>query len=182
MEKEYTFNSTNAVFWEWPILVNTIFFWGFGAFIIYEGYTNNPQNIPMFIIYILALFFIYEAAGIKYLYYRWLMFKNSRHTILVIDTILQTYTYTHNEETITFSPADIDKWWKYDCGPGLSKDVGVLEFRLKNEKKIVISSGLGNAVDFIYYHRKELGLPEEYRADGQYARFQSFKEYIKEIE
>lgn len=60
--------------------------------------------------------------------------------------------------------------------------VSAIEFRLKNGKRVVISSGLQKAIDFIYDNRNELGLPEEYREGGQSARNQSFDEYIEEIE
>ena len=64
----------------------------------------------------------------------------------------------------------------------MSMYVSAIEFRLKNGKRVVISSGLQKAIDFIYDNRNELGLPEEYLADGQYGRSQSFKAYIENLE
>ena len=115
------------------------------------------------------------------------MFQFDKNSTLTIDTEDRTISYKYKEygttdKVIAFKVADIDKWWKFDSGYMTVFIEEPMEFRLKDGKKVVISCVFKKAVDFIYSHKKELGLPEEYLAEGQSGRSQSFKAYIEKLE
>ena len=183
MKMNYSFSGKDAKLIPSYIVFHELVFWCFAGFVIYESIYNNHgvHGIMLILFYIIAVWFILYYSGFKFIYYRWLMLQYDKDTTISIDTSQQIFIYTNKEKTITFTPSDIDKWWRFKSGPGLAEFVKIIEIKLKNGEHIVISSGLEDAVYLIYYHSKELGFPEEYLLDGQYARYQSFKEYIREI-
>lgn len=181
LKNVYEFSSADVKLLPPGIVVNVLVFWLLGGVMIYTGIFNN-HGIPLILVLILAAYFMISVSGLKYIYYRWLMLKYDKKSALIIDTTCYVFTYMNKEKTISFSPCDIDQWWMYECGPVFAKYVEILEIKLKNGEHIVISTGIGNAVRFIYYHSEELGFPKEYLADGQYERYKSFRAYIEQLE
>ena len=183
MNTNYYFSGKEAKLIPSYIIFHELVFWCFSGFVIYETIYDNygVHGIMLILFYIIGVWFILYYSGFKFIYYRWLMLQHDMDTTLSIDTAQQIFIYTRKEKSITFTPMDIDKWWRYDNGPGLADFVKIIEIKLKNGEHIVLSTGLEDAVNLIYYHSGELGFPEEYLADGQHARYQSFKNYIEEL-
>lgn len=187
MEKNYTFTSQNESFLDLAIIIYTPIILS-PCFIAIYRYIHPVSSRPhiLLLLVLLAAWSLPIGYSFKHLYYRWLMFQFDKESILSINTEHKTITYKHKgrgtiEEAVTFTPDDIEKWWKFDAGY-MSMYVSAIEFRLKNGKRVVISSGLQKAIDFIYDNRNELGLPEEYVAEGQSGRSRSFKAYIEKLE
>ncbi len=184
MEKEYSFTHKDSQLINVGILLRLLIDC-FPCGVMIYAYATNDFSVLKFIIY-LILSSLPLCYACKHLYYRWLMFQFDKESVFFVDTEHKMFTYKYKEhdtieKMVTFTPSDIEKWWKFDAGR-MSDFAGTIEFRLKDGRKIVISCGLEKAIDFIYLHSEELGLPEEYLAGGQSARYQSYKEYIEEIE
>ena len=176
----YFFSRRDASLLDLSIVVHLLLFWVFAGVIIYCGYCNN-NGIPLILIWILAIWYVVYFSGFRFLYYRWLMLKYDDKTTLTIDTTNKSFTYIRSDKTIFFTSDDIKKWWIYETGPGLAKFVEIIEISLKDGENIIISSGVGDAVYFIYSHRKELELPEEQLTMDKQEQSTFFKSYIKEI-
>ena len=166
------------------IIFHELVFWCFMGFVIYESIYDNRgvHGIMLALFYIICIWFFFYYSGFKYIHYRWLMLKYDKDTTFTIDTTQQVFSYVRKGKAISFTPNDIDKWWRFKSGPGMAEFIRIIEIKLKNGEHIVISTGIGDAVHFIYYHSDELGLPKEYLADGQYERYKSFKAYIEQLE
>ena len=166
------------------IIFHELVFWCFMGFVIYESIYNNRgvHGVLLVLFYFVCIWFFFYYSGFKFIYYRWLMLKYDKDSIFTIDTAQQLFSYVRKEKAITFTPNDIDKWWRYKSDPGLAEFLRIIEIRLKNGEHIIISSGIEEAADLLYYHSEELGFPKEYLADGQYERYKSFKAYIEHLE
>lgn len=171
----YTGNSSSLINFE--VIFHFVGYWLVGGMFIYVYFRD-----PHIILLLLAAYWILYPSGYRFFYYRWKLFKYNEETTLSIDAEHHIFTSMHKDKVITFSSSDIEKWWRYECGPYMSTFVKIIELRLKDGKKVIIATGLDEAIDFIYDNCIELGMPEEYRAADQYARYQSFMDYIKEIE
>ena len=187
MEKNYIFTSKNESFLDIAIVIYLIVI-SSPCFIAIYRYIHPVSNRPhiLLLVILLAAMSLPIGYSFKHLYYRWLMFQFDKESTFSIDTEHKMFTYKYKEhhtieKEVTFTAEDIEKWWKFDAGY-MSVFIETLEFRLKDGKKVVVSSGLEKAIDFIYLHSKELGLPEEYLEGDQHERAQSFQSYIEEIE
>ena len=130
----------------------------------------------MLLVAILATY----PSGSKHLYYRWLVFKYNRRTIFSIDTEQKSFTYKHGEEEITFVSENVEKWsWGF-YGFANTTFVGIVRFKLRDGKKIEISSGIGDVNGFLQENWKRLGLPKGTYRYGD--NFKSLQAYIKRIE
>ena len=147
----------------------------FGGVIIIVSFVHQQ----MFGLFIAAIFLFYPP-GYRALYYRWLSLKFNKTTELAIDTEHYIFSYKHKEKLITFQSSDVEKWWTYEFGPFPTPFVEILEIRLKNGEKVIISSGLKDAVSFICSNSNHLGLPEQYLM-STHEKYKSFLEYIEDI-
>ena len=183
MKSSYTFNQDNVPFITVSIAIHILIFWAFGGIILYTYILSPPQHIsPQHIVGLfIAVYFILEPITWKYIYYRLKLFQYNKHTSFSIDTERKVFTYMHGSKVLSFNSDDIEKWWGFEGGPYMSTFVELIEIHLKNGESVVISTGLENAVDFIYYHKDELELPDEYLKDGKYERSKSFHAYMEEI-
>lgn len=185
MEKKYIFTPQDSHFLDIGIIICLLIDFIPSGMMIY-GFITSSLSFPVFIV-LLFLSSPLFCFACKHLYYRWLMFQFDKNSTLTIDTEDRTITYKYEEygttnKTVSFKVDDIDKWWKFDSGYMTVFIEEPMEFRLKDGKKVVISCVFKKAVDFIYSYKKELGLPEEYLAEGQSGRSRSFKAYIEKLE
>ncbi len=115
----------------------------------------------------------------KYLYYRWLVFNYNKNTTLSIDMAQKTFTYKHEEDLITFTSSDVERWSWCEYRKWNTTYVKVVRFKLKSKKTINISSGIGDIDVFLQENWKALGLPKGiYRYDDD---FDSLSAYIAKI-
>ena len=183
MNSTYHFSSKDAKLIPIYIIFHELVFWCFMGFVMYESIYDNRvvHGIMLVLFYIVYMWFFWYYSGFKFIYYRWLMLKYDEDTTFSIDTTQQIFTYVRKNMAITFTPNDIDKWWRFKSGPGIAEFIRIIEIELKNGEHIIISSGIEEAANLIYYHSDELGFPKEYLADGQNVRYQSFKAYIEKL-
>ena len=133
------------------------------------------------ILLLLAICWILYPPRYKYLYYRWILFGYNRSTTLSIDTDRSIFRYQRENEIVTFESQDVQRWCWMKYGTYFNTLVEVIEFELKNGRKVIISSGIGQGdsadlSDFFLFYRKELGLP-----DGEHNFKFDLHSYIKEI-
>lgn len=78
------------------------------------------------------------------MYSRWLLFKYEEDTTLSLDVDKRSLIYGHNDRVICFSLNDIVDWYwnEYKIDPW-GTYTEIVEIRLKNEEKIVVSNGIG---------------------------------------
>ena len=131
---------------------------------------------PSILFFCVAIFFMHNP--FSYLKERKRLFKYNENTSLLIDTKLQTFTYKQRDKIFRFNASDVSSWsWRgYGPPPPNSTDVEIIDIRMKNGEKIIISSGIGNVLDLFRENWKELGLPQ-----GQIST-NSLRTYMKEIE
>lgn len=173
--KSVYYTENNASLINFEVVFHFVGNWLIGG-VFMLVYFRHPHVILLF----LAAYWLLDPSGYKHFYYRWKLFKYNAETLLSIETERNIFAYQHKEHVITFCPSDIEKWWKYECGPYMSTFVKIIELRLRDGKKVIISSGLDSAIDFIYDHSKELGFPEE-SPDSTHEKFLAFKAYIDEF-
>ena len=106
------------------------------------------------------------------------MFKIEESTTLSINAEQRTFIYKHNDTVVNFTSNDIDKWYwhTYHLDPVLCVLAEIVEIRLKNGKKVIVSNGIGSVWDFFRENWKELGMPEGKRST------RSLHSYMKEME
>lgn len=170
-----TFNNTNDSFINFDVMMHFAGTWSLGGILVYAYCIHQQLLILLF-----ALCLLLFPTGYKYLYYRWLMFKHNKSAEFIVDTENGHFVYKRLDEVITFKFSDVDKWFCKEYGPFLflCTYVEIIEIRLKNGKKVTISSGV-NTKSLIYHltsNYKQWGLPpqqEGYRYD--------LLSYIKQI-
>ena len=106
------------------------------------------------------------------------MFKYNEDTSLLIDTKLQTFTYKQRDKIFRFNASDVSSWsWRgYGPPPPNITYVEIIEIKLRNGEKVIISTGIGKVLDLFRENWRELGLPK-----GQIST-NSLRTYMKEIE
>ena len=170
-----SFSSKGAHFVYYQVILHFVLYLSFGGAIVVASVVHQ-QMFGLFI----AAIFIFFPPGYISLYYRWLSFKFNSSTKLSIDTEHYIFSYKHKEKLITFHSNDVEKWWTYEYGPFCTPFVEIVEIRLKNGEKVIISSGLKDAVSFICYNSDNLGLPEQHHMKT-HEKYKSFLAYIDEI-
>lgn len=148
-----------------------------GGFIFVYFYEPQPHIILLF----LAAYWLLDPPAYRYFYWRWKLFKYNEKTTLSIDTERNIFSYRHRETLITFNHNEVEQWWKYECGPYMSTFIKILKLKLRNGREVIFSSGFDEAIDFLYDHSKELGLPKEEDSINTYEKYKSFRKYIEEI-
>ena len=87
------------------------------------------------------------------------------------------FSYKHGEDEITFVSEDIEKWSYGDYRTWNTTFVGIVRIKLKDGKKIEISSGIGDVDKFLWENEERLGLPKRIYRYGD--NFKSLESYIK---
>lgn len=154
-------------------MLHIISYWPLMGLGIYMGVSHpNVYTILLSIIACLILL----ASGIK-LCQRWHLFKMEESTVLSINVEQKTFIYKHNDIAVNFNSNEIKLWqWQiYRFDPNNSILAEIVEIKLKNGQKIILSNGIGNVLDFLRDNWKELGLPEGKRS------YSSLRSYMKEI-
>ena len=192
-KNNYTFIQVNS-FIDFD-LISLVLAWSFSGFLIYTIICHPSGSLAVNTLAILtAVAFIFHPTVFRDTYYRWIYFKYNKNTAFSVNTKQKIFTYKHDNQIINFTPNDIEKWWMYDYGLIISSTfcIDIIEFYLKNGKKVIVSSemidgegvfdsnGYQDAVHFVYYNWKELGLPKEY-FEERHEKAQSFRAYMKEI-
>lgn len=170
-----SFSSTDTRFINYQVILHFVPYLSFGVMFIVVSFIQQQ----MFVL-LIAAFFLFYPPGYKSLYYRWLSFRFNKTTELSIDTEHLIFSYKHKEKLITFHSNDVEKWWTYEFGPFCTPFVEIVEIRLRNGEKVIISSGLKDAVSFICSNSNHLGLPEQYLM-STHEKYKSFLEYIEDI-
>ena len=171
--KQFSQKSTSFVNFDVALhFVGSWFLAVMGAFV----YLRHPHVLLLIIVAVLLFF----PPGYKYLYYRWVMFKYNKNTILSIDTENGLITYQRRAKLIAFKACDVEKWSWNEYGPFLfwCKFVEIIEVTLKNGDKFIISSGIETRklIDYLLSSNQTLGLPQGTQTHG----FQ-LKAYVAEI-
>lgn len=133
-------------------------------------------NIYTFILFLIG-FFVTIPTFVS-LYYRWWLFRYSESTTLTIDFGQRLFTYKHDDDVVFFSSNDVKEWYwrkKDSTYPYSTVVVEIIDIRLQNGEKIIISSGIGDVLDFLRTKREKLGLPKGKES------FKSLRSYMKEI-
>ncbi len=170
-----SFSSKDTHFINYQVIIHFVLYIFMGGVIVIASCIHQ-QMLGL----LLAAIFIFYPPDYISLYYRWLSFKSNSGTQLLIDTEHNIFSYKHKELLITFHSNDVEKWWTYEYGPFCTPFIEIVEIRLKNGEKVVISSVLKNATSFICYNSDCLGLPEQYPM-GTDEKYKSFLVYIEEI-
>ena len=125
----------------------------------------------------LIILLFYLPSGCKLLYYRWLVFRYNKETTFSIEQERKTFLYKHGDIEILFTSDDVAKWnWGYFRRMNTTF-VKIVRIRLKNGKKIEISSGIGDVEKFLQENWEQLGIPKgTYRYGDD---FKSLQSYIK---
>lgn len=144
----------------------------------YSHYQQYFYVLLIFIIFLFAILMAYPSSY-KYIYYRWIVFKYNRTTIFSVDMERKSFTYMHDDEEISFAADDVEKW-SWGCYVRMNTIfIKIVRIRLKNGKKIEISSGIGDVDKFLQENWEQLGIPKgTYRYGDD---FKSLQSYIKRI-
>lgn len=171
MNNTYYFSRSETSFIDVPIIINIALYWFTGGVTTYICIVH-----PSVLLALCAAFFFLCPFIDGYLKYRKQIFQLEENTTLTIDTLQKEFSYTHENRNITFKSEDVDKWYwrEYDCYIHTTF-VEIVEIRLKNGKKIIISNGIGNVRWFFCDNWKELELPK-----GQ-EMLKSGSSYMKEV-
>ena len=171
MNSSYYFSRTKTSFIDVQIIIHYALRWFTGGVFTYVFIIH-----PNVLFALGAAFFFLNPFEYEYLKYRKLIFRLEENTTLTIDTLQKEFSYTHENRNITFKSEDVDKWYwrEYDFYMQATF-VEIVEIRLKNGKKIIISNGIGNVRWFFCDNWKELELPK-----GQ-KMLKSGSSYMKEV-
>jgi len=174
-----TFSSGCESFFNFSIIQHIL--WPVAMILCIYEYVDTYYAQYMYIILIatillMVLLFIYPL-GYRLFYYRWLVFKRNKDTTLLVDMASKTFTYTHKNSSITFTPKDVKKWnWSNYAAFGVSF-VKIARIRLNNGITINISSGIGDVIGFLQENGKQLGFPKGTFRYGDH--FRSLQTYIE---
>ena len=178
----YIFRSGKELFLNISIFPFVVLLLGAIAEMYIEIYTRYFQYVYVLLIitvFLIAYIMTYPSY-FKHLYYRWKVFKYNRTTTFSIDLEQKIFTYKHGEDEITFASKDVEKWSMGNIGTWNTTFVGIVRIKLKDGKKIEISSGIGDVNGFLQKNWERLGIPEGTYRYGD--NFKSLQAYIKRIE
>ena len=172
MNSTYYFSRTKTSFIDVQIIIHYALRWFTGGVFTYVFIIH-----PNVLFALGAVFFFLNPFEYEYLKYRKLIFRLEENTTLTIDTLQKEFSYTHENSNITFKSEDVDKWYwrEYGTIDILTTFVEIVEIRLTNGKKIIISNAIGDVREFFCQNWKELELPK-----GQ-KMLKSESSYMKEV-
>ena len=172
MNSTYYFSRTKTSFIDVQIIIHYALRWFTGGVFTYVFIIH-----PNVLFALGAAFFFLNPFEYEYLKYRKLMFRLEENTTLTIDTLQKEFSYTHENSNITFKSEDVDKWYwrEYGTIDILTTFVEIVEIRLTNGKKIIISNAIGDVREFFCQNWKELELRK-----GQ-KMLKSESSYMKEV-
>ena len=177
-DSKYIFRYGNELFLNMSMFPFVILLLG----VVIEIYIKYFQYIYILLIItvLLGAYIITYPSYLKHLYYRWLVFRHNKVTTFSIDTEQKLFIYKHGEEETVFASKDVEKWSFGAYGTWNTTFVEIVRIKLKDGKKIEISSGIGDVNGFLQKNWKRLGLPNgTYRYGDDIKSLQS---YIKRIE
>ena len=158
MNNDYTFSRSDGLFINYDVIMHVGIYWPLMGLCIYMGMSH--PNVYMILLSILAcIILVFSCIN---LYQRWLLFKIEGSTTLSINVEQKTFIYKHKNIVLAFNSNDIEKWYwhAYHFDPVNCVLAEIVEIRLKNGNKVIISNGIGSVLDFFRENWKELGLPE----------------------
>ena len=172
MNRSYYFSRAETSFIDVPIIIIIALYWFTGGVTTYICIVH-----PSVLLALCAAFFFLCPFIDGYLKYRKQIFQLEENTTLTIDTLQKEFSYTHENSNITFKSEDVDKWYwrEYGTIDILTTFVEIVEIRLTNGKKIIISNAIGDVREFFCQNWKELELPK-----GQ-KMLKSESSYMKEV-
>lgn len=173
ISSKYIFQSGKEQFLSMSIASVVVLFLG-GTIEIYKIYFQYLYILMIITILILAYIMTYPSF-FKYLYYRWLVFTYNKTTTFSVDIEQKLFVYKHDEEEISFTSADVEKWSVGAHETWNTTFIRIIRIKLKNGKKVEISSGIGDVEEFLQEHREQLGLPKSvYRYGDDFTSLQSY--------
>ena len=168
----YTFSRTEASYVNYDVVAHVVTCWplmGLGLCLV----ISHP-NVYTILLCILACLLLLSSCIC--LRNRWLLFKYEEDTTLSINIKQRSLIYKHNDRIVGFSINDIVEWYWNKCKiDSYITYAEIVEIRLKNGEKIVVSNGIGPVLNFFRYNWKELGMPEGKQST------RSLRSYMKEI-
>lgn len=194
MKSKYVFTRNNK-FADIDDLSLLLIHWSFGGYLIYIILYRHPPHDSIMTIagFICAALLFFHPNVFKATLDRWKLYKYNKDVCFVIDTLNGMFSYKNKLLEIHFHSNDIEKWWVYDYGFLTTFSISIIEFQLKNGKKVIVSSELIDAddmesskpmdtVQFIGEHWLDLGLPKGaiVSKSEKYKHFCAFMEEIAE--
>ena len=73
----------------------------------------------------------------------------------------RSFTCKYDNNTVVFHSTDVKEWVSYKYGTRFASFVEIIEFKLNNDKRIYIYSGIEGVEEFLRINSKTLELPEE---------------------
>ena len=172
-KNNYTFSRKDGLFLNFDVISHLVIYWplmGLGPYIV----ISHPNVYTILLCILMCLLLLFSCVC---LHNRWLLFKYEEDTTLSIDIEQRDIIYKHNDRAIGFSLNDIVEWYWNEYKIDLYGTYAeIIEIRLKNGEKIIVSNGIGSVLDFFRENWKELGLPKGKQS------FCSLSSYMKEME
>ena len=171
-KNNFNFSRKDGILVNYEILYHLVIYWplmGLGPYVL----ISHPNVYTVLLCILMCLLLLCSWVC---LHNRWLLFKYEEDTTLSIDVEQRNLIYKHNDRVIGFSLNDIIEWYwnEYKIDP-YDTYAKIVEIRLKNGQKIIVSNGIGPVVDFFLGNWKELGMPKGERSN------QSLRSYIMEL-
>ena len=169
----YTFSRKDGLFMNSHVIAHIVMYWPLMGLGVYMG-VINPNVYVILLSIIACMVLVFSCIN---LYQRWLLFKIAESTTLSINAEQRTFIYKHNDTVVNFTSNDIEKWYwhTYHLDPVLCVLAEIVEIRLKNGEKIIVSNGIGPVSDFFRENWKELGMSQGLKTS------RSLCSYMKEI-
>lgn len=164
-ENNYTFSRGDAFFVNIYIFVEIVAMWsviGVAAYmsICYQHIYAQLFSLIFFIcIWAAIVYCIYTSCEL--LYHRWRLFKYNESTTLSISVAQREFIYKHDDNVVCFTSNDVEQWYwrEYTMRTGYPY-VEIIDVQLRNGDRVIISSGIGNVLNFFRDKWKDLGLPK----------------------
>lgn len=171
-KNNYTFSRKDGLFLNFDVIAHLVIYWpliGLGPYMV----ISHPNVYTMLLCILMCLLLLSSCVC---LYNRWLLFKYEEDTTLSLDVDKRSLIYRHNDRAICFSLNDIVDWYwnEYKIDP-CGTYAEIVEIRLKNEEKIVVSNGIGAILNLFLDNWKELRIPKGKQS------LRSLNSYMKEM-
>ena len=173
-KNNYTFSRKDGLYMNFDVILHIVMYWPLMGLGIYMG-VSHPNVYIILLSIIACVVLVFSSIN---LYLRWRLFKIEESASLSINGEHKAFTYKHNDIVVDFNPNDIENWyWHiYHLDPVNCALAEIVEIRLKNGKKVIVSNGIGPVWDFFRENWKEFGMPEGKRST------RSLLSYMKEME
>ena len=157
-KNNYTFSRKDGLFLNFDVISHLVIYWplmGLGPYMV----ISHPNVYTILLCILMCLLLLFSCVC---LHNRWLLFKYEEDTTLSIDIEQRDIIYKHNDRAIGFSLNDIVEWYWNEYKIDLYGTYAeIIEIRLKNGEKIIVSNGIGPILYFFLDNWKELGMPED---------------------